>query len=165
MTKAFYDKLSEPYERDSKKKKRLIKLNNIITRMVYVVYPVLLVWLALTRDIRILKVLIIPAVTFAAVTLFRKACHSKRPYEVWDVKPLIPKDTKEKSFPSRHVFSIYIIAMAAGYVNVWLALILAVAGLFLAAARVIARVHFVKDVVAGAVMAVILGWIGFYLIP
>jgi membrane-associated phospholipid phosphatase len=99
------------------------------------------------------------------VTLFRKACHAKRPYEVWDVKPLIPKDTKEKSFPSRHVFSIYMIAMAAGYVNVWLALILAVAGVFLAAARVIARVHFVKDVVAGAAIAVILGWIGFYLIP
>lgn len=54
-------------------------------------------------------------------------------------KPLIPKDTKGNSFPSRHVFSIYIIAMAAWYVCPPLGVILCVAGVFLAAARVIGR--------------------------
>ena len=67
---------------------------------------------------------------------------------------MIPKDTKGNSFPSRHVFSIYIIAMAAWYVWMPLGVILCVAGVFLAAARVIGRVHFMKDVVAGALIAV-----------
>ena len=52
------------------------------------------------------------------------------------------------------MFSIYIIAMAAWYVCPPLGVILCVAGVFLAAARVIGRVHFVKDVVAGALIAV-----------
>lgn len=162
MTKAFYDRLAEPFENDSRKRRKLLKLNKVITWLVYITYLFMLIALAVTRDGRIVRVFLVPAVTFAVVTVFRKVCNAKRPYEIWDAPPLIPKDTKGNSFPSRHVFSIYIIAMAAGYVCVPLAIMLAVAGVFLAAARVIARVHFVKDVVAGAVVAIVLGWIGFF---
>lgn len=164
MTKAFYDRLAEPFEKDSRKRGRLLKLNQVITWLVYITYLFMLIALGITRDGRIVRVILVPAVTFAAVTIFRKVCNAERPYEIWDAPPLIPKDTKGNSFPSRHVFSIYIIAMAAGYVCAPLAVVLAVAGVFLAAARVIARVHFVKDVVAGAAVALLLGWIGFYII-
>lgn len=164
MTKEFYDRLAEPFEHDSRKRRMLLKLNKIITRAVYIAYLAMLAVLAVMRDERIVRVLLVPAVTFAAVTVFRKVCNAKRPYEVWDVRPLIPKDTRGNSFPSRHVFSVYIIAMAAGYVCVPLAVALAVAGVFLAAVRVVARVHFLKDVVAGALIAIVLGWIGFYII-
>ncbi len=164
MTREFYDRLAEPFEHDSRKRRRLLKLNKIITRSVYVVYLAMLIILAATRDERIVRVFFVPAVSFAAVTIFRKVCNAKRPYEVWDKPPLIPKDTRGNSFPSRHVFSIYIIAMAAGYVYAPLAVILATAGVFLASVRVIARVHFVKDVAAGAAIAIVLGWIGFYFI-
>ena len=109
MTKEFYDKLAKPYEEDEKKRGRLLKVNSLITRLVYIVYPILLIVLLILRDGRFIKTLLVPLVTFAAVTIFRKLCNAKRPYEVWDVKPLIPKETKGNSFPSRHVFSIYII--------------------------------------------------------
>ena len=102
--------------------------------------------------------------TFVLVSLFRKKFNAPRPYEKWQVKPLIPKDTKGNSFPSRHVFSIYIIAMAAWYVWMPLGVILCVAGGFLAAVRVIGRVHFVKDVVAGALIAVGFGVLCFWVI-
>lgn len=164
MQKMFYDKLASPFEEDEKKRRRLLKVNDVITKACYIVYPVLLVFLVLTRDVRVVRVLLVPLVTFAAVTLFRKVCNSKRPYEVWGISPLIPKDTKGKSFPSRHVFSIYIIAMAAGYVCRPAAVVLMLAGIFLAAARVIGRVHFVKDVVAGAALGIVLGWLGFFVI-
>ena len=98
------------------------------------------------------------------VSLFRKKFNAPRPYEKWQVKPLIPKDTKGNSFPSRHVFSIYIIAMAAWYVWMPLGVILCVAGGFLAAARVSGRVHFVKDVLAGYSAGVLMGIIGLFLI-
>ena len=45
-----------------------------------------------------------------------------------------------------------------------LGVILCVAGVFLAAARVIGRVHFVKDVVAGALIAVGCGILSFWVI-
>lgn len=164
MTKAFYDRLSKPFENNIQRRNILIKLNKVITYLVYMIYLVLLLGLLAAGDGRFLRVLLVPAVSFAAVTAFRRVCNAKRPYEVWDTPPLIAKETKGNSFPSRHVFSIYMIAMAVGYISLPLAVILAVAGIFLAAARVIARVHFIKDVAAGAVIALLLGWIGFYVI-
>ena len=165
MTKEFYDKLAKPYEEDEKKRGRLLKVNSLITRLVYIVYPILLIVLLILRDGRFIKTLLVPLVTFAAVTIFRKLCNAKRPYEVWDVKPLIPKETKGNSFPSRHVFSIYIITMAAASSCIPLAILLAAAGVFLASARVVARVHFIKDVFAGAILAIGLGIVGFWIIP
>lgn len=164
MQKAFYDKLTQPFEKDEKKKQRLMKINSIITKGFYIVYPVLLIVLMLMRDARAVRVLLVPLITFIAVTVFRKVCNARRPYEVWDSPPLIPKDTKGNSFPSRHVFSVYIIAMAVGYVYWPAAIALMIVGVFLAAVRVIARVHFVRDVVAGAVFGIVLGWIGFWVI-
>lgn len=164
MKQEFYDKLSAPFETSERKKNSLLRVNHILTDVVYLVYPALLLYLLINRDSRFWRVLFVPAVTFALVTLFRKKFNAPRPYETWPVKPLIPKDTKGNSFPSRHVFSIYIIAMAAWYVWWPLGLILVVAGVFLAAARVIGRVHFVKDVVAGALIAVGAGVLCFWVI-
>ena len=130
----------------------------------HLIYPALLLYLVVCRDSRFWRVLLVPAVTFVLVSLFRKKFNAPRPYEKWQVKPLIPKDTKGNSFPSRHVFSIYIIAMAAWYVWMPLGVILCVAGGFLAAARVSGRVHFVKDVVAGALIAVGFGVLCFWVI-
>ena len=140
------------------------RVNHILTDVVYLVYPALLFYLMVYRDSRFWRVLLVPAVTFVLVSLFRRKFNAPRPYEKWPVKPLIPKDTKGNSFPSRHVFSIYIIAMAAWYVCPPLGVILCVAGVFLAAARVIGRVHFVKDVVAGALIAVGCGILSFWVI-
>ena len=49
-------------------------------------------------------------VAFAAVTLFRKAVNAPRPYETLGIDPLIEKDTAGRSFPSRHTFSLFMIA-------------------------------------------------------
>ncbi len=165
MRREFYDRLAEPFEKNRRKRKRLILVNNVITKTLYAVYPVLLVLLAVQRDQRLIRTVLVPLISFAAVTMFRRVCNCRRPYEVWDAPPLIPKDTKGNSFPSRHVFSIYIIAMAALWICPPAGAAILVAGVFLAAVRVIARVHFVRDVVAGAALGAGLGWIGFFLIP
>ena len=57
------------------------------------------------------------------------------------------------------------IAMAALWVSVPAGIVILAAGVFLAAVRVIGGVHFVSDVIAGAVLGIGLGWIGFFLIP
>ena len=142
MKQEFYDRLAAPFETSERKKNCLLRVNHILTDVVYLVYPALLFYLMVYRDSRFWRVLLVPAVTFVLVSLFRRKFNAPRPYEKWPVKPLIPKDTKGNSFPSRQVFSIYIIAMAAWYVCPPLGVILCVAGVFLAAARVIGRVHF-----------------------
>ena len=57
-----------------------------------------------------------------------------------------------------------IIAAAVFWINLPLGIATGSCGVALAVFRVITGVHFPKDVAAGAVIAVLFGWIGFYLI-
>lgn len=66
--------------------------------------------------------------------------------------------------PSRHVFSAFIIGMAYLYVSIPMGIVIMMIGVLLATVRVIAGVHFPKDVIAGAAIGIILGIIGFYVI-
>lgn len=67
----------------------------------------------------------------------------------YNIKPLFVKDTKGESMPSRHVFSITIIAMCWLYVSVPVGIIMLMLVEIMAASRVLAGVHFVRDAVAG----------------
>ncbi len=129
-----------------------------ITAAVYILFAIWLLW---QKDMRLLRFLIVPAVGFVAVTLLRKLVGASRPYEVYDFVPLLNKGTKHNSFPSRHVFSNMIIASAVFYINGPIGIFMAVCGTILAVLRVITGVHFPKDVIAGALLAVLSGWIGF----
>ena len=57
------------------------------------------------------KLILTPFTSFILVSVIRKCIDAKRPYEKYNIKPLFVKDTKGESMPSRHVFSITIIAM------------------------------------------------------
>ena len=157
--------MTAPYREDAQKMRRLVMLNDYITIAVYILYIVMLVVLLVMRDDRFLAVLAVPAVSFFLLSAVRRIINAKRPYEVWDITPLIEKDTKGKSFPSRHVFSIYMIAMAAMYLCLPLGIVLLIAGIPLAYSRVIGGVHFTRDVLAGAAVGVVLGILGFWVLP
>ena len=45
------------------------------------------------------------------VSVSRKIINEPRPYEKYGVPPVLDKDTSGKSFPSRHVFSVFVIAV------------------------------------------------------
>lgn len=107
---------------------------------------------------------LIPGIAFIVVSVFRKKVSSPRPYEVYNFVPVIKKDTKGKSFPSRHVFSVFMVAMAYGQISVIAAMWIGVVGIILAFLRVVGGVHFIKDVIAGAAIAIICGGIGFGLL-
>ena len=101
----------------------------------------------------------IPALCFLAVTIFRKVVNKKRPYEKLPIQSLIKKEKKGQSFPSRHVFSIFLIATLWFYFWKPIGIFLLIAGIFLAIVRVIGGVHFISDVCAGAFLGIIAGWI------
>lgn len=132
-----------------------------LTLLTYASYPVLLLILLCKMDAGLLKAVLIPGVSFVAVSIFRKKHNAPRPYEVFGVLSAIKKDTVGKSFPSRHVFSIFVIGVTTMYFYPIWGSILCAAGIILAAARVIGGVHFTKDVIAGAIIGVLSGSIMF----
>lgn len=144
-------------------KKLIVTLNNSITRIVYAIYPLALLYLISVKDDRFWRVLLAPAISFVFVSIFRHYFDAPRPYEVADTQPIIEKETKGKSFPSRHVFSVFVIATTLYFIFKPLGIILMLAGILLAILRVVGGVHFPRDVIAGALIGILSGVLGFYL--
>ena len=121
----------------------------ILTVLTAFLYFVEIGWLVVSREY---KLIIVPALFFVLLSKLREKINAKRPYELYGFKPLIKKDTNGLSFPSRHVFSIFVIGGSIWVINKILGTIILIMGLFLAIIRVIMGVHFPKDVIAGAVI-------------
>lgn len=135
--------------------------NNALTLAFYLMYPILVVFLAATASPRLVPCIVVPALSFVLVSVFRTVFDAPRPYESLDIEPLIRKDTKGKSFPSRHVFSTFVIALCWFSVSAPLGAALAVLGAAMAVVRVIGGVHFPRDVIAGALIGIACGLLVF----
>lgn len=135
-----------------------------LPRMVAASYPLCLALCFFRGREVFLKGFLVPAAVFLAATLFRRLIDCPRPYEVQEIQPLIPKDKKGQSFPSRHAVSAGIIAMAWGYLSLPAGIIFGAAAAAVAVSRVLAGVHFVRDAAAGLLFAAAAGIIGFYVI-
>ncbi len=176
MRKQTYEKMTNALRARPRLAKAIIGANKAITYVIYLAYPSLICWLAFTsiasgfadagQTTILLKAVLVPALGFALLSAFRKTVNAPRPYEVFDLPPVMPKSTKGRSFPSRHVFSIFIIGMAfAACCPIgWAGPVILVLGALLAGIRVVAGVHFPKDVIAGALIALLWGAVGFYLL-
>lgn len=164
MTARQYERLSAPF-RTEKGEKGLNLANLLLTRSCYIAYPLCLLALAWEKDSRLLRAVLVPAVSFVLLSVFRAAVNAPRPYEALDIRPLIHKDAKGKSFPSRHVFSAFVIAMTFLWLLPPLGALFLLAGVGLALCRVIGGVHWPRDVLAGALIGIVSGAVGFWLLP
>jgi len=133
----------------------------VITALTALVYILTVAWLAYLKDIRVIRVSGVPAAGFLLVSFSRKLYNAQRPYERYNFKPLVPKDTHGKSFPSRHVFSAFACAGAAYYICPVAGVSVYIMGIMLAVIRVVTGVHFPKDVFAGAVAGILCTIAGF----
>ncbi|HIZ71378.1 MAG TPA: phosphatase PAP2 family protein [Candidatus Atopostipes pullistercoris] len=144
-------------------KKIITHLNLLITTLIYITYPLVLFYLIYTRDERFWRVLLAPAISFVFVSMIRHYIDAPRPYEVKEIDPIIKKETKGNSFPSRHVFSAFVIATTLYFISKPLGILLMIAGFLLAVLRVIGGVHFPRDVIVGAIIGIVSGVLGFYI--
>ena len=141
----------------------LLMTNRFLTACGFFLYPLLLLFLLLKRELLMLcSFIFIPAICFLTVTIFRKVINKQRPYEKLPIQSLIKKEKKGQSFPSRHVFSIFLIATLWFYFWKPIGIFLFISGIFLAIVRVIGGVHFISDVCAGAFLGIIAGWLSNY---
>ena len=143
--------------------KIVINGNRFVTDFVYVFFGIFLMNLLINKDERIIRVVLVTGISFVAVSIFRHIYNADRPYTVYDFSPIIQKEKTGESMPSRHVFSSFIIAMAALYVYPFFSIPVFICSVLMCFGRVIAGVHFPRDVIAGAVIGIVSGVIGFYL--
>ena len=111
-----------------------------------------------------LRLVLTCGVPFVLLSAARHALDLPRPFEVYDLEPLLPRETPGRSFPSRHVFSIFVIGTCFCYLAPRLGGILLALGVVLSALRVLSAVHFERDVLVGAAIGILSGVIGFGLI-
>ena len=139
-------------------------INRFLTEIVYVAFFALLIFMVIQTDKNIVRVVVVTGISFVLVSVVRHFINAKRPYTMYDFVPIIEKDKEGDSMPSRHVFSAFVIAMAFLYVNTCLGVFFLIIALLMAIERVIVGVHFPKDVIVGAIIGVVSGVIGFYII-
>ena len=111
-----------------------------------------------------LGLLLSAGIPFILVSVMRRLINAPRPYELYGFYAKKPKQKAGRSFPSRHVFSAFVIATLSITVSVWLAAALFVIGLCLALSRVFLGIHFIRDTVAGALIGIISGVLGIVII-
>lgn len=150
--------MTQPFRDHPERAKSLHMANKILTAIIVVAYPLLLIWLYVKLPDHLLRAILVPLDGFIGVSVFRYLVNRRRPYEEFGVAPVIPKDTSGKSFPSRHVFSAAIIAFTflaiPGMTGIGAALVICAVGI--AVIRVISGVHYISDVVAAFVVAMLL---------
>ena len=119
---------------------------------------------ALDFMVLIARSVFVPGLVFWGGTLLRSRLHFPRPYEQPGFTPLVAKESRGHSMPSRHALSAAVLAAvwlyfypAAGCVMVGIALLIC-------CLRVLTGVHHVRDVVCGFVLGFVLGFAGMWLL-
>ncbi len=136
----------------------IIIVNRFLTALGFAAYPGLILFICLRhidefsfRTAFKLFLLYIagPALAFVLLSLYRTKKNAPRPYESGEIRPIIKKDTKGNSFPSRHIFSLSLIAALWYPFFRPAGILLLVSSLILALIRVVGGVHYIKDVAVG----------------
>ena len=159
----WYDHIAGKIEKKSIFLRLLRTFNRFMTVVMPIVYLTLLVITYLQEGLgkQVWMYVFVPASGFVILSLFRKKINAPRPYEVWEIVPLLDRDSPGQSMPSRHVFSATIISMA--YFHAWtlIGIILLICSGLLALVRVLGGVHYPKDVLVGYACGLVCGVIFF----
>ena len=145
----------------------LLTLLRTFNRFMTVVMPIVYLTLLATTHLQeglgkqVGIYLFIPASGFVILSFLRKKINAPRPYEEWDIKPLLDRDSPGQSMPSRHVFSATIISMSCLHTSLTMGMICLTLSAFLGLVRVLGGVHYPKDVVVGYICGLVWGMIFF----
>lgn len=141
-------------------------VNRLVTLLMPLLYVYVLwsVYLENSKSWEVLAYLLVPASGFILLSVIRKQINWPRPYEIGMLPPLLDREGKGSSMPSRHVFSAAIISIVAWGVNPILSILGLSLALLLAGVRVLAGLHFVRDVVVGFIVALLWGIVSFSLL-
>ena len=150
MTKETYLKLMDWIRSTPPGEKWLLRCSKFLTYFYIAAYCCGALLLCIRQREALLRYLLVPAVVFAFVTLFRAAVNRPRPYDALGYEPMgKAKHGKGKSFPSRHTASAAAIACAFGFLSPAAGAAAGVLALAIGASRVIGGAHYLGDVLGG----------------
>lgn len=102
-------------------------------------------------------------ITAVLVLAIKFSVKRRRPEGEWGG---IYRHTDPHSFPSGHAACSFMLASMAVFLGPpWFAIILVIWAPLVGLARVAMGVHFVSDVIAGALLGIFMGWLNYNLIP
>ena len=155
----WYDHIAGKIEKKPIFLRLLRAFNRFMTVFMPIVYLILLVITYLQEGLgkQVWMYVFIPASGFVILSLLRKKVNAPRPYEVWEIVPLLDRDSPGQSMPSRHVFSATIISMACLHASLIVGFILLILSVFLGLVRVLGGVHYPKDVLVGYACGLVWG--------
>lgn len=165
MNEENYERISEWFRKENKRLKLFVLIYRILPYFVIIAYGIVIIYEIFygSMEDRI-RIMAVPAVTFLLCTVFRKVINERRPYEALKINPLIKKEKKGHSFPSRHMVSVGVIAMTAMYINRIFGVAVLGIGVLIGIIRPIAGVHYIRDVVAGFAFGILCGVLGLFII-
>lgn len=145
-------------------KQRLAKFLHLFSHFVVLLYCLgflLVMYASYERSfISVLKSFLILSVPFVLVSIFRRALNAPRPYELYDFYEKAPKDKSGRSFPSRHAFSAFAIGAFMLFCYPVIGAVMLFFALLLCVCRVLLGIHFIRDVLAGALVGVLTSVLG-----
>ena len=159
----WYDHIAGKIENKSIFLRLLRAFNRFMTVVMPMIYLTLLATTYFQEGLgkQVLTYVFVPASGFVILSLLRKKINAPRPYEVWEIVPLLDRDSPGQSMPSRHVFSATIISMACLHASLTMGMICLTLSAFLGLVRVLGGVHYPKDVVVGYICGLVWGVIFF----
>lgn len=164
MSEAFYQRLTEWGRRSPRRCRLIVSMGRWLPVAVAAIYLAALAVLTVQRNSRLWRCLLVPAVTFGITTLLRPLLHCPRPYDVYAITPLWPPHRTGLSCPSRHTASAVILALTGFYVNPVFGVLLTPAAVIIAATRLLSGLHFIRDILVGALVSLLCGVVGFWLL-
>lgn len=132
--------------------------------ILFICYPLGIVWVFFNDSEIFFQFVLVPLGVFLLVTALRKLINEQRPYEKYGIESVFFKNTKGESMPSRHTASAFIISMAMLKINLYLGTGFLVVSFVIMLSRVLAGVHYIRDVVIGALLSIAIGFIFLFLI-
>ena len=133
-----------------------ISVSLVVLSFAYALFRLLI----LGEYISAIRLVAFTLIPFLVVSLMRCFIDCKRPYEVFDIPELLPLKEEGKagrSFPSRHVFSAFLIGTTWFLYSPWIAATVLCLGVMIALERVLLGIHFIKDVITGATTGILSG--------
>ena len=140
---------------------RMLRLPTLLCAVSYIAA---LFALMLTRDIRLVRALIVPAACFILCTVLRPLIGRQRPYDCFDAEPVGRfVRGKGKSMPSRHTASAAAIAIAVAWAfpSPLIIILMTLLCILIACLRILCGQHYPSDVLAALLLSFAVSLIGY----
>lgn len=164
MNRNKYEKITSFFKNNKAANTALKIIYKYLPLLIFILYPIGIVWVFFKQSEIFFQFVLVPLSVFLMITALRKLINEQRPYEKYGIQPVFAKNTKGKSMPSRHTASAFIISMAMLRINLYLGIGFLAVSFVIMISRVLAGVHYIRDVIVGMAISIVIGYIFLFLI-